>query len=282
MLYTNMAASWAAFMQACADLNLDAARNAWIALGHPDLLNERGPNPLCPSTTILPLDLVMEHFHEDQKVNGDHSALISFLQSSGCFLSLDGLSYLITSLQLQVDMVNQGLMLHGLDMVDVRAEDALFDEESYFAWTLTHVWNDTGGSQLALQHYTALINAGLDLWPFGGKCKITSSNPPSIEGVWDAQHEVAQLLWPNIFGRAAVAQNNEFGGMQWSDLERDNFIDALSNRLEQRRKAENWRRRSLALMCSKYGSATNGSVEQLLQRLYNQLPEAFRDVLSFF
>ena len=146
------------------------------------------------------------------------------------------------------------------------------------------MWNDTGASQLALQHYTALINAGLDLWPFGGKCKITSSNPPSIEGVKDSQHEVAQLLWPNIFGLADVAQNDEnteCGGMRWSDLERDNFIDALSNLLEQRRKAGNWRRRSLALMCSKYGSASNGSVEQLLQRLYNQRPEAFRGVLSF-
>ena len=119
MLYTNMAASWAAFMQACADLNLDAARNAWIVLGHPDLRNVRGPDPSSPSTTILPLDLVMAHWQEDNKVDGDHSALISFLQSSGCSLSLDGLWCLTNFPQLQVDMINQGLMLHGLDMVDV-------------------------------------------------------------------------------------------------------------------------------------------------------------------
>ena len=176
-------------------------------------------------------------------------------------------------------MVDQGLML--LDMFDIAAEVSIYSEKSNFTWSLTRTWNDTGESRLALQHYTTLIDAGLDLWPFGGKCKITSSNPPSIEGVKDAQHEVAQLLWPNIFGRTAAAQNNEFGGMQWSDMERDNFTDTLSNLLERRRKDDNWRRRSPWLMCSKYGSASNGSGEQLLQRLCNHLPEAFRGVLSF-
>ena len=91
-----------------------------------------------------------------------------------------------------------------------------------------------------------------------------------------------QILWPNIFGRAAVAQSNEDGEpMQWSDQERDHFIDALSNLFEQRRKAENWRRRSFVLMCSQNGIANHGSVEQLLQRLYKQLPDVFRAVLTF-
>ena len=95
----------------------------------------------------------MENFNEDEEINGDHSALISFLQPAGCRLSLDGVLSLTNFPQLQVDMVNQGLMLHGLDMVDVPFDpnqECTYDCISYFASTLTLVWGDTGASQLAL------------------------------------------------------------------------------------------------------------------------------------